>query len=541
MNEATHKEREHFFSAAKRVAMITMLSRVLGLVRDMLLIPLGTGDVADRFWIAFQIPHLFRRLFGEGAMAAAFVPVFTDVSETSGWDRGRAVLANVAGLLAILLAALVVLTAGGLWATWAIWGGDWGRAFLLQATALMLPYTFMVCMLAMGSAALQCKGRFAYPALTPAILNVAMIAGAVLAQKIFVGEGNDVDAKKFFVIGGSLLVGGLVQLGGIIWLLKSVKLLAWPRIRPVLDETKRIALLMGPMMIPLSVLQVAAFADKLIAHGFTASEAHPNFPLEPGVVRCLQVATRLHHLPMGVLAISLATAIFPLLSRYAARNDSLGLRQTVNRSLRLGAFLGIPSGVALIMLAKPIIRMFFERGDFGAFDTERAAFMLQMYSLGMFAYFWNHVLLRAFFAQKDTRTPLILACVLSGLNICIVLAAVFTPLKGAAMGVATTTTQTINAGILVWVLHKRLGKIGLGSIARSMVRTLVATLLMAAAIYAVLIYVSPPAASGEPTRAMLSVGLAILAGVAAFFLAARLLRCDELGELLSSRRTRDEN
>ncbi len=539
MNDQTHnKEREHFFGAAKRVAMITMLSRVLGLVRDMMLIPLGAPRVADMFWTAFQIPHLFRRLFGEGALAAAFVPVFTDVSETSGWDRGRAVLANVAGLLAIILAALVLLTTGGLWATWVIWGGDGERAFLLQATALMLPYTFMVCMLAMGSAALQCKGRFTYPALTPAILNVAMISGAALARAFIADEQ---DAEKFFVIGASLLVGGLVQLIGIIWLLKSVRLLAWPRIRPVLEETKRIALLMGPMMIPLSVLQVAAFADKLIALGFTASEAHPNFPLQPGVVRCLQVATRLHHLPMGVLAISLATAVFPLLSRYAARNDSLALRQTVNRSLRLGAFMGIPSGVALILLAKPIIRMFFERGDFGAFDTERAAFMLQMYSLGMFAYFWNHVLLRAFFAQKDTRTPLILACVLSGLNICIVFAAVFTPLKGAAMGVATATTQTINAGILMWVLHKRLGKIGLGSIAGSMARTLLATAAMVGAIVAVLIYVSPPAGAGESVRAMLSIGLSILAGVAAFFLTARLLRCAELGELLSPRRTQDDN
>ena len=133
-----HHEREHFFGAAKVVAGMTMTSRIFGLVRDMVLVPLGGPKLADAFWTAFAIPHLFRRLFGEGALAAAFVPVFTGVAEKGGWDRARAVLANVSGILALVLAGLVVVGELGLWACGALWPGDWAHARLLQFTAIML-------------------------------------------------------------------------------------------------------------------------------------------------------------------------------------------------------------------------------------------------------------------------------------------------------------------------------------------------------------------------------------------------------------------
>ena len=520
--EQKHSEHEHFFGAARAVAGLTMLSRVLGMVRDMVIVPLGGNVLADRFWTAFAVPNLFRRLFGEGALSAAFVPVFTDVAERSGWDRARVVLANVAGILAVVLIGLVVLIVLGLLAAWVILGGDWSRAVLLQLTAVMLPFMVTVCLLALGSAALNCKGHFAYPAFAPILLNVVLIVAACWVAP----AAAETDKGQFFIIAAALVTAGILQLAGVIWLLSRMRLAAVPSLRPVLPEVKRMVRLMAPMLVPLSVLQFSAFADRVIALVFTQSSAHPDFPLTAGVVRCLYAAGRLFQLPLGVLAISIATVVFPLFSRYTSRNDIPGLRTAINRALRLCLFLGIPAGVALIILAEPVVEMIFQRKNFTAFDTARSALILRMYCLGMGAYFCNHILLRAFFARKDTRVPLLLAGVLAVVNMALVVGGIFlTPLKSGAFGAATAVTSTLNAVALVWVLRRRLGGIGGRRLLVSALRTAVASATMGAAIWAVLHFAAPV----ESWKIVL---FCVPAGMAAFLASAVALRCPELRELL---------
>ncbi len=538
MDDSAHRERTHFFGQARWVAALTMVSRVLGLVRDMVIVPLGGAVVADRFWTAFSVPNLFRRLFGEGALSAAFVPVFTGVGESEGWERGRRVLANVGGVLAVVLAGLVVVIELGLWIIWMIWGGDWSRQVLLQLTAVMLPYMFTVCLLALGSAALQCRGRFTYPAAAPIVLNVGLIAAGAWIAPALGGS----DEGQFFVIALAVVATGVVQLVGVMWLLDRAGFSATVRLRPLLPETKRIGKLMLPMLIPLSVLQFSAFADRLIALIFSASAQHPSLPLLPGVVRCLYAANRLYQLPMGVLGISVATVVFPLFSRYAARNDIRSLRDTANRALRLGAFLGIPAGVALIILARPIVHVFFQRGQFAPADTRRAAFILQMYCLGMCAYFWNHVLLRAFFSLRETREPLILACLLAGVNLVLVLGGIFTPLKGGAIGLATACTSSINALLLILMLRGRLGALGLRRIAVSIARTAIAAACMGAVVGAILWYcprIVEPLVQGKGGTAIVLLA-SVLGGTAAFLASAAALRCPELADAFTTRsKTRD--
>ncbi len=534
---SSQAESHHFFSAAKIVAGFTMLSRILGLVRDMVMIPIGGSVLADRFWMAFSIPNLFRRLFGEGALSAAFVPVFTEVAESQGWGRARLVLANVAAILAIVLASLVVLISLGLWAAWEIWGGDFSRLLLLQYTGIMLPFMFTVCMLALGSAGLNCRGHFAYPAFAPIILNVTLIiAAAWVAPKL-----ASTDESQFFVIAVSLLVAGLLQLLGVILLLKRAKLslMAITHLKPLLPETKKICKLMAPMFIPLSLLQFSAFADRFIALVFTASPEYPSFPLADGVVRCLYVSNRLFQLPLGVLAISIATVVFPLFSRFAARDDKPALSEAVNRALRLSLFMGIPAGVALIFLAEPLIELLFKRGDFTAFDVQRSAFMLQMYCLGMWAYFCNHILLRAFFAIKEPRKPMYLACCLAGLNLILVLAGIFTPLKGATVGLATTITSSINALMLAYWLRRRWGPLGIRLIFTSLLRIVLATIAMAMALWATLHWLGEPISQlirswpicGQRTESIVLIAAAVIAGIAVYFLACLVLRSRELAEL----------
>ena len=516
-----HAEREGFFRAARLVAALTVLSRLLGLVRDMVIVPLGAPRLADAFWTAFSVPNLFRRLFGEGALSAAFVPVFTEAAETSGLDRARAVLANVAGALAAVLAGLLVLIELALVAGWILLRADPAAATLLQLTAVMLPFMFTVCLLALGAAALQCRGRFAYPAAAPILLNLGLIAGAKLAAPALART----DAGRFFVIAAALVITGVVQLAGVVWVLRRAGLAVVPHLRPVLPEVKRIAALMGPMLIPLSIPQLSALADRLIAWSFTATPAHPSFPLSPGVVRCQYAASRLYNFPLGVLAISVATVIFPLLSRYAAREDIPALRETINRALRLCLFLGVPAGVALIALARPAVELIFQRGRFTTGDTDRAVLILRMYCLGMGAYFCNHILLRAFFARKDANTPLRIACAMAILNVLLVLGGIWTPLKAGAIGAATATTSTLNALALVAVLRRRLGRLGGGRILLSLLRTAVAAGVMAAAVLA-----AQAALSARPV--WLALTAAVAAGAAAYAVTALALRCPEVKELL---------
>ncbi len=515
-----------------------MLSRILGLVRDRAIVAFGANRHMDVFWTAFRVPNLFRRLFGEGAMSAAFVPVFTEVGRAEGWDKARLVLANVTGWLALILAGLLLVgelaLAGWLAGSAAFGWGGWDSALLVQLVMILLPFMLTVCLLALGSAALNCKGHFVYPAFAPIILNIALIAAAwyVGWADLAGGWGG------LFVLAGAVVVAGVVQLVGVVWLLRAAKLTGLPTLRPALPEVRRISAMVLPMMIPLGMIQLSALFDFWYALVMSAEpgaaplqllglEIHR--PLAEGVVTRLHAANRLYQFPMGVLAVSLATAVFPLLARHAADNDMPALRHTTNRALRLSLFLGVPSGVALAMLAKPTISLIFGTGQFTPDHVARSAVMLQMYCVGMWAYFCNHILLRAFFSLKDTRTPLRIACWLVGANVAMVVVLVFTPLRGAAFGLATAITASANALLLVVVLRRRLGGgLGGGEIAASLVRTCVATGGMVGAILAAQWAVAKWALPGGR---LTLVAAAVVGGGLTFLAIAAAMRCRELSEL----------
>ena len=526
-NKRDQQEQEKFFSAAKIVAVITMMSRILGLIRDRLIFGIGKNVIADRFLWAFAIPNMFRRLFGEGALTAAFLPVFTDVAGKDGWARARKVLANVLGILALILTAITILVAVGFWIGVQFVGADAMRIFQLRATALMLPFMITICMLAVCSTALNCKGHFVYPALAPIILNICLIVGAGFIAPWL----GDSDESKFYILGACVVIAGVIQLIGAYWMLARVNLSAIPKLKPILPEIFAIAKQMLPMMIPLGILQFSAFADQTIALAFSGE----GLPLEPGVVRNLQAAMRLYTLPLGVLAIPVGTVVFPLLSRYAMRDDKLGLCKTTNRALRLSFFLGIPAAIGLFVLAEPIVKMIFEKNKFTAENTKQAAFILRMYTFGLWAYFVNQILLRAFYAVKKPGKPLKIACCLVVLNLMLVLGGIFTPLAGGAIGLATAITQSINAILLIFLLRKMWGNIGLKKIAISVAKILLASALMGSAIYFTIsnnifafsidlkLFIIAPV--------VMHVLAAVCAGLITFFAAVKILKCAELEEL----------
>ena len=548
----THHEREHFFSAAKMIALITMCSRVLGMIRDMAIISLGADRAMDAFWLAFKVPNVFRRLFGEGAISAAFIPIFSKTCETDGPERARKVLANCMGMLAIILVSLLAITELCLLTAYLLDPGGWDRQLLIKLMMTVMPFMVTVCLLALGSAALQCRGKFVYPAFAPILLNIFLIAGAAAAHLLVDAS----DEAGLFILASSAVAAGIAQLAGVWWLLTRVGLWARPALSPLLPEVKRIAAMTMPMLIPLGITQISSLFDWAYAWIMSATPESSTItifemtiakPLNDGVIVCLHAAERLNNFPLGILAVSLATAVFPLFSRYGSRGDIQGLRSATNRALRLSLFLGIPSGAALVILARPAVQLIFGRGEFTPADVSLAAGILQAFSLGMWAYFSRHILLRAFFSVSDVKTPLKISCWIAVANMLLVTVLVFTPLGPRAFGLATAITASANVIALSWVLHRRWGHIGLRKIISSGWRTLIATAAMSGVIFAVIHYFGPIL---EQSAGKLPFGWAgggilviscIVAGLATFFISARLLGCQELTELLGSLKGKPEN
>lgn len=561
MDEKQTHEREHFFGAAKLVAAITLLSRILGMIRDMAITWLGASRLTDAFQLAFAVPNLFRRLFGEGALSAAFVPVFTETNEKDGFDRARGLLSNALSLLAVFLLALMLLILAGLLVWQLVSPPPDDRRLLLMLTAVMLPFMVTICLLALGSAALNCRGHFAYPAFAPILLNIFMIAAAVAAPRLASHLSG-----QLTIIAASVTAAGVLQLVLMLAMLRRQGFTLRMHLRPIEPGMGRMLRLMGPMLLGFGLLQISSFFDYYIAWVLTAApDGQPltvlglsiGRPLSEGVLVRYNAATRLYQFPMGVLAISLGVAVFPLLSRYAARGDMVSLRSSVNRAIRLSVMEGLAAGTGLLVLAEPIIELIFRHGQFTQADAQQSAFILKMYVLGMWAYCSYQIFLRAFYASKDTRTPLKISCGLVVLYMTTVLVLIYTPLGAGAFGVATAVSASVNTILLAAILRRRIGPFGGRAVARSIGRTLVACLLMAAAVLWIRCelsgqdcwiipdvlgfgpLVAPMLGLGAQGAGMVVLG-GVITGAAVFVLTMRLLRAPELAELFGSLRRRKE-
>jgi len=533
---ARHAERERFFGAAKLVAGITLLSRFTGLARDLVQSWIfGAKLTNDAFNTAFAMPNFFRRLFGEGALSAAFVPVFSEIMELQGRQKAAALLANVLGLLGLALAVLCLIVEGGLLAAYLLTPeGNAGRQMVLVYTGIMMPFMITICLLALGSAALNCVGHFAYPAAAPIVLNLGIVAVNIWLAPRFAGT-----KVQLGVVAASVVASGVLQLVLLVWVLKAHNLPFIPRLLPVEPGVRKMLALMLPMLIPLGLLQFNAMIDKPMALYFTATKDSPTLsfmgqtyhrPLKEGSVTEVVNAERLYQFPLGVLVTALGTAVFPLFSRYAARGEHDNLRHVVNRALRLALFEGLPSGVGLIILADPLMITLFNHGGYTRANAAEAAHVLRFYGAGVWAFCAQQILLRAFYAQKDTKTPLRVACALVGVNFLLNISLLWIPaVRQGVFGLSTTITGSVNVVILAVILRRRMGKLGLASLLASAGRTLLATGAMAAVVWAVTGLMTRMGMGGSAL--LLCAG--IPAGVAAFFLACVLLRAPEVGELMA--------
>jgi putative peptidoglycan lipid II flippase len=481
-------------SSAKLIAACTLVSRVTGLVREVLMAQVfGLTWAQDAFNYGFQIPNLFRRLFGEGALAAVFVPSFSRTLETEGRDAAWKLLARTLALLTVTLVVLTLLIELVLLAAWLAAPPSpetqSARQLLLALTGMMLPFMISICVVALLSSILNCVGSFMPAALTPVILNLFMIgsllwAGPLAARGLSAEAGA---ARQAYALAISVLLAGVVQL---IFLVPVLRRRSVP-LRWKLDTrdpgVRRMLALMAPAALGQGVLLLSTFLDSQVCVLLTSTGPADatatvlglglQYPLEQGALSAVTVAQRLYQFPLGVLVISLATAALPAFSRLASQGDWGGWTMQMRSLLRVAIFEGLLTGAAMLVLAEPIIRLLLQYGRFGPEDTPRAARVLGCYGLGMWAFCAQHIILRGFYSLGDMTTPLRIASICIPVNLALNLILVwFEPLREAAFGLSTTATSALAVVIGIAALQRRCGaslidREGLGAILRMLAAT----------------------------------------------------------------------
>jgi putative peptidoglycan lipid II flippase len=503
----------------------TMASRVLGLVRDQLFaILIGANRFSDAFVVAFRIPNLLRDLFAEGALSSAFVPTFADAHRNAGRDVAYRLANALAGLVLAAVGALVLL--GALFADEIVAvmaPGLRERALASFLTRLMMPFLLLVSLSALAMGMLNAQGRFAAPALAPALFNVASIA---------VGLGLWVAGwpPERAVVGWSAgtMLGGLLQLAVQLPPLHALGYRVRPRLRwsDLADERlRRIGRLMGPAVLGLSATQV-----NIVVNTVFASQ-------QVGANSWLQYAFRLMQLPLGVFGVAIATVAGAGVAQKAAARDMEAVRATIGSALRHVAFLNVPSAVGLAVLSRPIISLIFEHGRFGASDTDATAQALLLYALGLYAYSAVKVLAPAYYALDDVRIPLLGSFVGMGANVALNLA--LFPLlgyRGVALG--TSLAATANVAVLAVAWRRRHGGLAAAGLLAHLARVLAACVPLALAAWASWRGLDRLLPSGGLPR-QLALGLVpVAAGALAYLASARLLRIRELDELIGALRRR---
>lgn len=433
--------------SATAVGLAVMCSRVLGLVREQIFAGLfGAGVTYDAFVVAFRIPNLLRDLFGEGALSAAFVTVFTAYDTTRPQEDTRRLASNVLTFILILLSLLTLLAVYFSGPLVHLLAPDFsltaGKAELTEKlTRIMLPFLVFISLSAVVMGMLNTKGKFFIPAMASSFFNLGSIVGGVSLAFILPRYGQPA------IVGMAIgtLVGGMMQLGIQIPALLKTGF----RYRPVLDlgdpGLHRILRLMIPATIGLSATQINIFVNTNFAS--TCGD---------GAVSWLYYAFRLVQLPIGVFGVALSIAMLPVLAKQAAEKDIEKMKKTMISSLTLVFALTLPATAWLMLLSEPIIRIIFERGAFTPFDTTATAQTLTFFSIGLFAYSANKVLVPAFYALDKTKYPVIASFLAVAFNIVIVYFTI-DQFQHLAIAFSTSCTMLINFTFLMVVLYRSMG------------------------------------------------------------------------------------
>ena len=453
-------EPKRLVKAAGIIGIATFASRILGFVRDMVLARLfGAGAAADAFFVAYRIPSLLRELFAEGSMSAAFIPVFSEyLSRRTKRDAWELASAAFTTLLTILTAVCILGVVLAPWLVPLIAPGFRDQPEKLTLTTLlvqiMFPYLLFIGLSALAMGVLNSIRSFAAPAFSPVMFNVAIITCALVLAPLF--------PEPIIAVAVGVVLGGFAQFLIQLPAMRRADLLfAW-RFQPGHEGVRRIGWLMAPALIGLSVTQINILVGTILASYF------------PGGPTYLFYGMRLIQFPLGIFGVALATAILPSLSAQASAGNLDALRETLAFGLRLIFFIIFPAMVGLILLRTPIIHLFFEHGRFSSADTAGTASAVLAYSVGLWAFAGVRIIVAAFYALQDTRTPVLVAAIALVGNIVLSLV-LMQSLTYAGLALATSLAAMINMGLLVVFLDRKLETLSWDTILRSYARVIIAS------------------------------------------------------------------
>jgi putative peptidoglycan lipid II flippase len=506
----------HLTRTTATVALATVFSRILGFARDAAIAwYFGAGFSSDAFLAAFRIPNLFRRLVAEGTLNSALVPVLTEVRWKGGdADAGDFFRSTVRGVSVLLLGVCATAMVAAPWIVRGITPGFSASKteLTLSLVRWMLPYLIAGGMAALFMGALNVYGSFAVPALSPALLNVAMI-GSLAGIAPFLD-------RPVLALAIGLLIGGAAQM---VWhapLLKRYGLHPW---RPVRRRHPALAP-MARLMVP-AVVGGAAYHLNILVGTMLASL------LPEGSVSYLYYADRLVEFPLGVAAMAAATAILPSLARHAAAGDIRALRETFEYALRLVSFATIPAAAGLILLGEPIVVLLFARGEFSAVDARLTVQALSYYALGLWAFSAVRIVVAVFFALQDGKTP-VRAALLSILANLLLGVAFMQPLAHGGVALATSLASVLNLMLLLAALRRKLAGMDWRAITRCLVRSLLSAGLMAPGVLGVSRLMIHDTAQSTTTLA-LGVAASMAAGAILYGSASLILGSPEARGLLT--------
>jgi putative peptidoglycan lipid II flippase len=481
-------ENRRILRAAGLVGALTLVSRVAGLLRDAVIgYYFGTGVAADAFFVAFRIPNLLRRFVAEGVMSVAFVPVFTDYLTNRSRREAVEAASALAGIMSALLLGLTMIgmVFAPLWTSLFAPGfTDTPDKFALTVTLTrwVFPYIFLVSLVALASGVLNSLRHFAAPAAAPIFLNLSIIAAAVILSPRL--------SVPIYGLVYGVLIGGVVQVAVQLPPLARHGVRIVPRWQPGHEAVRRALGLMAPMVFGAAVYQINLMISTMLAS-----------VLPSGSVSYLWYAGRIFEFPLGIFAVALGTAALPSFSAQAARHAYADLRHSLAFSIRVTNLIVVPATVGMMVLAMPIASVLFQRGAFGAEEVALTTQALCAFAVGLWPVSMVRLVVPAFYALEDTRTPVLAAAVAfvidcasslllmgpvalgGGSRLADAIAALTQALsvfdlRHAGLALATSIAAGVNLLLLWWVLRRRLGALGESGILASFVRSLVASLAM---------------------------------------------------------------